>query len=117
MAGLIMSLVEKIKQARVLRIKVGEMTFIARRPTVEEYSILAKDSTRDPDIARRFVTGWENVKELDLFPGGGEEQIAFDADLWSEAVGDLPEIWREIVGALITATNEYIKKLGTAEKN
>lgn len=111
------SLVEKIKLARVLRIKVGAMTFLARRPTVEEYSILARDATRDPDIARKFVTGWEGVREVDLFAGGSEDQIAFDADLWNEAVGDLPKVWGKIVTDLIVATNDHIKKLGDVEKN
>lgn len=112
-----MTLIEKIRQARVVRVTVGAMVFIAKRPTVEEFASIYRDGLKDPDIARKYVTGWEGVRECDLFKGGGDDVITFDADVWAEVIGDHPKVWGEIAKCLLAATQAHIKSLGEAEKN
>ncbi len=111
------TLAEKIRAARNLTIKVGHMTFHARRPSVEEYGAIYQAGTKDPDLARQFVTGWEGVRECDLLRGGSQDLVPYDADLWREAVSDLPEVWREICSALVKATQEHLTKTEKNKKN
>lgn len=111
------TLAEKIRASRVLTIKVEHMTFHARRPSIEEYGALFQDRAKDPEIAHRYVTGWEGVRERDLLPGGSEELVPFDADLWREAVSDLPGVWSEICAALVKATNDHWSAVDANRKN
>lgn len=112
-----MTLADKIRAARNLTIEVGGMRFFARRPTVEEYGALYRDGVKDPDIARRFITGWEGVRECDLMVGGAEELIAFDSAIWSEAISDMPEVWRAICAKLTAATESHLEAVGGRAKN
>lgn len=112
-----MTLIEKIRQARVVRIPVDKMIFIARRPTVEEFASIYRDGLKDPDIARKFVTGWENVLERDIFKDGDETVIPFDSEVWSEFIADHPKIWEAVTKQVLQSTQEHIKSLADSEKN
>ena len=111
------TLAEKIRASRMLTIEIGHMRFFARRPSIEEFGAIYQDGTKDPDMARRFVTGWEGVRECDLLRGGSEELVPFDADLWREAVADLPGVWRDICAALVKATRDHWDAVDINRKN
>lgn len=111
------TLAEKIRASRNLTIEVAHMKFHARRPSIEEFGAIYQEGTKDPEMARRFVTGWEGVRECDLLRGGSEEPVAYDPDLWREAVSDLPEVWREICAALVKAAKEHMDAVTENRKN
>ncbi len=110
-------LIEKIRASRNLTIDVGTMKFMARRPTSEEIGNLVRDKSTDADIVRRFVFGWEGVCESDLIKGGSETPVAFDRELFCEAIGDLDNLWGVIIAALFDAHIAYKKKNQEQEKN
>jgi hypothetical protein len=112
-----MNLAEQIRQARKLEIKVGDCVFYARRPTYEDIGGISIEGTRDPEIVRRFVTGWKNVRSKDLFVDGTDELIEFDREVWNEAIGDLPDIWRAIADTLIQEAQAHQEKREAARKN
>ena len=111
------SLADKIRASRVLTIQVGDMKFFARRPSIEEFGEIYSEGVKDPALARRFVTGWENVRECDLLPGGSQELVQFSAEVWGEAVADMPHVWREICTTLTRATTEYLNRGVDDRKN
>lgn len=112
-----MTLADKIRASRNLTIRVGHMTFFARRPSIEEFGAIYQDGTRDPDMARQFVTGWEGVRECDLLRGGSEDPVAFDPELWKEAVSDMPNEWKEICAALVKSAKEHMDAVTENRKN
>lgn len=112
-----MTLADKIRASRNLTVEVDHMKFYARRPSIEEYGALFQEGTPDPEIARRYVTGWDGVRECDLLEGGAETLVAFDSNLWKEAVSDLPVVWREICKALVAATQSHMDKVVENRKN
>ena len=111
------TLAEKIRASRALTIEVGHMKFHARRPSIEEFGAIYRDHIKDPDLARKYVTGWEGVRECDLLRGGSEEVVAFDPELWKEAVSDLPSLWREISNALFKASKDHWDAVDANRKN
>lgn len=84
---------ERIKEARQIEIKVGEITFLARRATYEEYLTYIINKTTDPAISRIHVRGWAGVKEKDLIEGGSDEQVPFDKAIFDDVIGDHQEWW------------------------
>jgi len=112
-----MNLAEQIRASRRLEIKVGEAVYFARRPTFEEFGTWLRDKLTDPEIARRYVTGWQNVRAKDLFQDGADDLIEFDQEVWNEAVGDMPDTWKAVVDRIVTATNDYHKSAQANSKN
>ncbi len=112
-----MSLADKINQARVVTVKVDHMTFTGRRPTYEEFGALFRDRISDPDICRRFTTGWNGVREIDLLPGTSDQVIPFDKALFDAAIADLPAVWKALVKGYLDATIEHQKAIEAAAKN
>jgi len=111
------SLSERIASARKMTITVGHMTFHATRPTIEEFAALHRDKVKDPDIARRYITGWDNVLESDLLPGGSSDPVAFDPALWNEAIADMPKVWSAICAQIAAAAESFLASAGSNEKN
>src|SRR5690349_20650783 len=112
-----MSLAEKIRASRRLEIQVGDAVFYARRPTYEELGQLFWDKATNPEIARRFVTGWRNVRAKDLFADGSDDLVEFDREVWNEAAGDLKHATGVIADRLVKESHEYQEKAETERKN
>lgn len=112
-----MSLIDKIKAARVVTVKVDHMTFTGRRPTYEEFGIMFHEGATATNIARKFISGWSGVRERDLLPGGSDDEMSFDADLWAEAVSDMPKVWKPIRDALENAVIDSVRVAEETEKN
>tara|TARA_R110000772_G_scaffold23646_2_gene63139 strand:+ start:88 stop:426 length:339 start_codon:yes stop_codon:yes gene_type:complete len=112
-----MSLADKIRESRRIEIPVKEMKFFSSRPSVEEYGAMYLKGTTNAEVARRYVDGWEGVRECDLFPGGSKNEVKFDKELWREAIGDLMEIYNPIAEALIAATQKQIEAKAKNKKN
>jgi hypothetical protein len=112
-----MSLADKINQARVVTVKVDHMTFTGRRPTYEEFGALFRGQVSDPEIIRRFTTGWDGVRESDLILGGSDAVLSFDKTLFDTAIADRPKLWKPLVDAYLNATIEHQKAVDAASKN
>ncbi len=101
------ALADKIRAARKIEITVGKAKFFATRATLEQAMMYNNrmGEISDADICRKHVTGWDNVTEADVIPGGSDKKIDFDFDTFSEVIGEMPEWWgpisREIVADAI----------------
>jgi len=111
------TLIDKIRAARVLRVKVQGMTFIGKRPTVAEFGLHMHNKTPDHEAARAAITGWEGVRECDLIEGGSTDHLAFDQALWDEVLPDRPDIWSRITIALSSAVVAEMDRHKESEKN
>lgn len=110
-------LVARIRKNRELKVKVGEFTFTARRPTDVEVRELAVNQTTDAEIAQTYVTDWGTVTENDIVGGGGSEPVKFNPTLWREWCADTPKFWEPISGAVLQAWREHSELAKEAEKN
>lgn len=111
------ALIEKIRAARAVRIEVRHMVFLARRPTIEDFSIASRTNVKDSELVAKYVTGWEGVRECDLFPGGADTLVPFDAKLLEEAMPDAPNLVTPIVMQLTRAVVDALNKSEEASKN
>lgn len=110
-----MSLADKIRKSREVTVEAGEYAFTVRRPT--DLEMLVFSQTKDPAAMFDFVTGWKGVKEMDLFPGGGPEPVAFDREACKEWLSDRIEMFGKVSDAIIGAYEAHRKTQGDAEKN
>ncbi len=110
-----MSLANKMKELRKVTVEVEEMKFFGRRPSLEE--LLYNVNANAFDIARKFINGWENVKEKDLFSGGSDEVVAFDQEIFSEYISDSTDVAEKIRDALIDSLNKYLETKDKLKKN
>lgn len=102
-------LIEKIRAARQKNIEAGGYTFTVRRPTDIEVLQMRGQNVREGDILKRFVVGWDNVKELDLIPGGTGMPVEFDSDLFIEWIADRPDLWAPIIAAVNDGYEQHQK--------
>lgn len=114
---LIMALADRIRASRRITIEVGAMRFHANRPTLEELSEIYSSNPGYPELARKFVDGWDHVRECDLLLEGAPDEVQFDAELFNAALGDLPQVWRAIGKQLIAEATAYYEKAETHRKN
>ena len=111
-----MSLANRMKESRKVTIEVGEMKFFGRRPSLEEFGKMYNANANAFDIARKFINGWENVKEKDLFSGGSDEVVAFDQEIFSEYISDTTDVAEKIRDALIDSLNKYLETKESLKK-
>lgn len=112
-----MSLANKMKESRKVIVEAGEMKFFGCRPSLEEFGKLYNANANAFDIARKFINGWENVKEKDLFSGGSDEVVAFDQEIFSEYISDTTDVAEKIRDALIDSLNKYLETKESLKKN
>ena len=112
-----MSLVDRMKESRKVEVMVGEMKFMARRPTLEDFGKLYNDNVNSYEMSSRYVTGWDGVKEKHLFPEGSEELVTFSAELFREYISDAPDVAEKIRDALVASLNDYVSKRDLLRKN
>lgn len=111
-----MSLIDKIRAARELKVSVSGKDFTIRRPTDEEAINFHNEQTGLVEIVKRFTIGW-NLKEVDLFDGGDAKQVSFDKELFAEWVADHPEVWEPLGASILDAYKTHAAKREDAEKN
>ena len=109
------ALSEKIRKAREKNVEVGGYVFTIRRPT--DIDMLDFSKTRKPEDLVRFVVGWENVKEIDLIPGGDGHPTKFDADACAEWLADRSDLFVPVINAVIDAYHTHKAEIEAAEKN
>lgn len=116
---LIMSqaLIERIRKARQIAVKVGEITLTCRRPTDLEMLEMRIEKVTQGDILKRFVEGWDGIKELDLVPGGTGVKVEFSRELFAEWVSDHPESWAIITDAVVQGYKQHESALENSAKN
>lgn len=112
-----MSLVDRMKESRKVEIVCGEMKFIGKRPTFEEFGKLYNENANSYEIACKFMTGWENVKESNLFSGGSDELVPFSHDVFREFICDAPNVAEVIRDSLIEALNKCLSAKELLTKN
>lgn len=112
-----MSLVEKMRKAREVRVPVGDKAFIIRRPTALEMIELRQSAQARGRAVLPFVVGWENVTSLDLMPGGDAGPVAFDAGVAAEWLTDRLDLLQPVADAVFKAYQDHEDKLEAAKKN
>ncbi len=106
-------LIEKIKAGRAVEVEAGGHLFTLRRPTNLEIKDLRDSrSMLDSQILRSFVTGWKQITEADLIPGGTPKEVAFDPDLFVVWVSDQPDIYEKLLDAIIDSYKNRQAELG-----
>ena len=112
----VMSIADKLRAARRIEIKVGDITFTGTRATPEQFSRYATQASTDAEVCRVHIDGWSGVKESDLIEGGSKEAIKFNRDDFSEAIADKPEWYRPIVADILKDAQERFTKRAENEK-
>lgn len=103
-------LIDKIRAARQQTLEVDGLRFTVRRPTDLETLQWAGDGLEQGEILRRFVLGWEGVKESDLINGGTPKPVAFDSALFMEWVADRPHMWAPLIEAITAGYRDHLRK-------
>lgn len=106
---------EKIRRARELRVPAGGKTFIVQRPTTLDMVELAGQSAARSILP--FITGWEGVTGLDLYPGGDGAPVPFDAEACAAWLEDRVDILAAIAQAAVTAYEDHQRAQEAAAKN
>ena len=110
------TLADKIRNARALRIPAGGHTFVALRPTdLEMVEFFTTD--RHPRRLLKHVTGWDSVREMDIFPGGDPHPAPFDPEALEEWIKDRIDILSELGNALVAAYTDHQRSKEDAAKN
>lgn len=104
-------LIEKIRAARQQTVTVDGVVFTVRRPTDLETLQWSAGGLEQGEILRRFVIGWEGVKEADLINGGTPKPVEFDSELFMEWVADRPQTWAPLIEAITQAYREHQAQL------
>ncbi len=112
-------LAEKIRKSRRVEIPVGKMKFFGRRMTAAELYKTYNKQSEDCEalIDYQLIDDWEGVREKDMFPGGSNDLVNFDRNVFNTAIVDLPKIWKPIVKKLVEETQKHIEVAGENEKN
>ena len=114
------SLAEKIRIARHKTVEAGGLKLVYTRPTDIEVANLYEEYGNEHnkfDVVKRFVVGWVDVKESDLFDGGSDKSVTFDADAFAEWLSDSRESWSPLYEAIISSYIEYADERESAVKN
>jgi hypothetical protein len=109
-------LIEKIRRARQQTVTCDKYSFTVRRPTNLEMLKL-KGRADQETLLRQFVTGWDNMTELDIYSGGTGAAVPFDSDLFVEWIADRPHYWEPITQAIVDAYQQHDQQLGEQLKN
>lgn len=110
-----MSLADKIRKAREIRVPVGGYTFTVRRPT--DVEIIELRGTIPITRLLPYIIGWEGVTEGDIIPGGDPHPLAFDAEACAEWLSDRPDLLGPLVEAIMDAYRQHVQRLEEAAKN
>ena len=110
-----MSLADKIRKAREVKVEAAGFSFIIRRPTDLEMIEL-----RGAKIGRAFmpfVLGWEGVSELSILGTGSPHPLPFDSETCGEWLNDRLDILSALIQAIFDAYQSHVDKVSEAVKN
>lgn len=110
-----MSLAEKLRKAREVKVEAAGFTFTVRRPTDLEMIELQQQTAARAILP--YVVGWEGVSELSMFDGGTPHPLPFDAVVCAEWLQDRLDILTAIVAAVFKAYEAHQIKLAELAKN
>ncbi len=113
---LMSSLADKLRAARRIEIKVGDLTFSGTRATPEQFSRYATNSATDAEVCRLHIDDWSGVKESDIIDGGSKESLKFDRELFAELIGEKPDWYRPIVAEILKSAQERFTERAKNEK-
>ncbi|MBK8745712.1 hypothetical protein [Propionivibrio sp.] len=108
------ALSEKILRSRESVVPAGGFKFTIRRPT--DLDMIEFSKTRRPADLVRFVVGWKDVTDGDLYPGGDGAPATFDAEACAEWLADRSDLMVVLVNAVAEAYQAHKTALEVAEK-
>lgn len=112
-----MTLIERIRRAREIKVPAGGFNFTVRRPTdLEMLDFNSGGKVKQGDILERFVTDWD-LKEVDIVPGGTGISVPFDSALFMEWVSDHPDTWSPITEAVMEGYKRHRESLAESLGN
>jgi len=114
------SLAEKIRIARHNTVDVSGIKIVFSRPTDIQIANLYEEFGGEHskfEVAKRFVIGWVDVKGSDLYEGGSDEVVKFDADAFAEWLSDTRDAWTPLYEAVMQAYVDYADDRETEIKN
>ena len=114
------SLAEKIRISRHKTVEIDGMKIVFNRPTDIQIANLYEEYGKEHskyEVAKRFVIGWVDVKESDLFSGGSDKVVTFESDAFDEWLADAREAWSPLYDAIMTSYIEYADDRDAAIKN
>ena len=82
----------RFNEARRSWVEAGKYRLQIQRPTMLDILKAGRQAELTIEFAARFVMGWDNVTELDLFPGGDPEPAAFGREIFSAWVAGRPDL-------------------------
>jgi hypothetical protein len=110
------SLAEKIRIARHNSVEVNGITFNYCRPTDIQMAELFQEFNGEHnryEIVKRFVFGWNGLKESDLIPDGADDPAKFEAEVFAEWLADARDFWTPIYEAVMTS---YVERSADREE-
>ncbi|MGZ5000622.1 MAG: hypothetical protein ACXV7F_09995 [Methylomonas sp.] len=107
-------LIDKLKKSRETNVGTGGYTFTVRRPTDMEAMYLRGSGLKQGDLMEKFVVGWSGVTELDIIPGGTGLEVPFETRLFMEWVADKPNLWADLVDAIVSSYKAHEEAIQTA---
>lgn len=110
-----MSLADKIRKAREVKVEIDDFTFTVRRPSDLEMIELQKQSAARAILD--FVIGWDGVSELSMFDGGSPHPLPFDKAACSVWLEDRLDILSKIVAAVFKSYEDHALKIAETVKN
>lgn len=87
---------DALRKERRIEVKVGDITFLGTRATMEQALGYKANGTSDAAVARAHIDGWEGVKECDLIEGGRDQKTPFDKDVFDQLVAEKIDWWKNI---------------------
>lgn len=110
-------LIRRLRQARERVVEAGGFRFRYLRPTAEDVGEMRRDRVTVIGLAKRFVIGWEGVREQDIVKGGTDAPAEFSSELWAAWCSDRPDLWSVIGQAVMDAYVEHTAQQERAKKN
>jgi hypothetical protein len=111
------ALADKIRMSRQVKVELGGFSIYVRRPTSLEMHEIKGSKITQREILSKFVTGWEGVKEMDLYSGGTSELVPYDKDACDEFLADNPMHWNKLTGTILDEYKKYESKIEELLKN
>ncbi len=110
------SLLDRVRLSRQSTVKVGAWEFTTTRPTDMDMLEISGKITQ-ASLLQRFVVGWANVSEADIYPGGTGQPAEFSTELFAEWVADKPDLWNPLTDAIIGSYRAHKDEVEDSAKN
>lgn len=113
-------LAEKIRKLRQTEVEIPhkDYKFIVSRPTdIDVQEIRMAGGLPVVKLVERYVTGWVNVREMDIIPGGDPHPIEFDKAACVEWLSDDGHTLQILVQKMMDSYAAWREQRETSEKN